>query len=288
MNPSTKVYLIFFVVAVCADDWHGLLPKSLEEKLQEIDPGNFPLQILLGGSSRCPNFNTLEYSPRCGSDGKTYGNSGALKIHNCRTGQKVTVKHSGPCGKRKPNAFERLPKEIRCNIFCMRTGNDFIDPMDRDQPLCGSDGKTYKNWCTMCKENDQLSVKHEGPCKKEPGTKRCSNTATVEYRPRCGSDGKTYGNSDELKNHNCWTGEKVTVKHSGPCDPCTVFSNACTMTSKDFSNPRDINQPLCGSNGKTYKNMCTMCDENKQLFVKHKGPCKKKPGPGAQFNTKNM
>lgn len=165
MIPSKKMYLIVFLIALGANGSYGLQATIAEGTLpggksKLLGPGvinlpgviNFPgiIDKPRGRGSRCSNINTLEYSPRCGSDGKTYVNSGALKNHNCWSGQKVTIKHYGPC--ENPCSF---------GMSC-KTGN-----------LCGSNGKTYENMCTLCGENRKLTVRHMGTCKKEPGPKDC-------------------------------------------------------------------------------------------------------------------
>ena len=242
MIPSKKMYLIVFLIALGANGSYGLQATIAEGTLpggksKLLGPGvinlpgviNFPgiIDKTRGIGSRCSSISTLEYSPRCGSDGKTYGNRGALNYHNCLTGQKITVKHYGPCEKKLPGLIEN-PRGI--NLPGVINFPGIIDkPRGR-----GS---------------------------------RCSNINTLEYSPRCGSDGKTYVNSGALKNHNCWSGQKVTIKHYGPCEnPCS-FGMSCKTGN------------LCGSNGKTYENMCTLCGENRKLTVRHMGTCKKEPGP---------
>ena len=93
------------------------------------------------------------------------------------------------------------------------------------RPLCGSDGKTYRNkWHLRnhnCWTGEQVTVIYNGHCM--PGVDQnpngCTNRIPRFGRPVCGSDGKTYRNKRALRNHNCWTGEQVTVKYYGPCRP---------------------------------------------------------------------
>ena len=78
-------------------------------------------------------------------------------------------------------------------------------------PVCGMDGKTYGNLCTL--EAEHMGLKHNGECSEKIFPKVC----TLEWNPVCGIDGKTYGNMCMLE------GANIELKHSGECFQLTEF-----------------------------------------------------------------
>ncbi|XP_052232936.1 serine protease inhibitor dipetalogastin-like isoform X2 [Dreissena polymorpha] len=132
-------------------------------------------------------------------------------------------------------------------------------------PVCGVDGKTYPNMCSMKCEG--VAEYHKGIC----GLPVCACPRI--YQPVCGQDGQTYGNSCELRcagvaffQEGPCTGTAQTLIPPGVGKRQAVIPCICTF----------IYQPVCGSNGQTFGNECTLrCDarENPSLSKLHEGPC---------------
>ncbi|ROL55540.1 Double-headed protease inhibitor, submandibular gland [Anabarilius grahami] len=93
------------------------------------------------------------------------------------------------------------------------------------------------------------------------------------YKPKCGSDGKTYGNECELCAAIRESGTEISIMKEGRCDDdrqpyCKHNpSGACPL----------IYKPVCGSNGKTYGNECSLCvaieKSGTEIFKVKDGEC---------------
>ncbi|KAG9350610.1 hypothetical protein AGOR_G00146590 [Albula goreensis] len=122
----------------------------------------------------------------------------------------------------------------------------------RKQPICGSDGKSYRDECALllarCKGHPDLEVMYQGECKKScsnvvcPGTHTCVTDQTnsahcvmcrtapcpmpmATEQPICGNDNITYPSACHLRRATCFLGRSIGARHYGHC------SNAPKHTS---------------------------------------------------------
>ena len=188
----------------------------------------------------CPDV----YEPVCGCDGQTYSN-------NCERRQaRVGLRHPGPCVIRcdGPTGVPCPPGSV-CDGLpgrCDSTSEDGICvPVpdvcpDREHPVCGCDGVTYRNNCERIKAGIRLL--HFGPCQHEctvdaNGQADCGPDAfceqrpgvcgepgshgiclekptvcTAEWDPVCGCDGQTYSNDCDRM------AAGVSKRHNGECE----------------------------------------------------------------------
>ncbi|XP_025091566.1 turripeptide Pal9.2-like [Pomacea canaliculata] len=90
-------------------------------------------------------------------------------------------------------------------------------------PLCGSDGRTYGNWCTFKAQIDEcqpnLRLSSCGECRQVTSTRECEplRACPRHYKPVCGSDGRTYGNWCLFKAELQLCNSKLDLVHCGAC-----------------------------------------------------------------------
>merc|ERR1711970_1695775 len=166
-------------------------------------------------------------------------------------------------------------------------------------PVCCTNGKTYNNRCEYHKANClsyvPITIDHEGAC--------CNSECPDEEDEEtsyCGSDGITYGNKCLLDYAICESG--ITKLHDGVCenfcgDPycqqTCVEGEICEATDyKCVQSPcclahrcveecpatcPDYDDPICGSDGKTYFCHCNLrmanCGLTEKITKKHNGAC---------------
>ncbi|XP_054834136.1 serine protease inhibitor Kazal-type 5-like [Eublepharis macularius] len=101
------------------------------------------------------------WSPVCGTDGKTYSNKCLLCLEIERTEDVLALKHEGECSK-------VVNGKVDCSKYSQTGGNVLCKRST--QEVCGTDGETYSNECTLCdrilKMKSEIGIKNIGPCPK--------------------------------------------------------------------------------------------------------------------------
>ncbi|XP_067139294.1 agrin-like isoform X3 [Centruroides vittatus] len=212
--------------------------------------------------AKCATYGDSRGSrPVCGTDGKDYPNVCELRRTACREMRNVQVKFQGKCdpceGVECPASQvcqldENRNPICRCNAIC---SPDF-------RPVCGSDGKTYTNECSLrveaCKSRRSLRIIYTGECSSAfrllnqganpcenlqcgPGqecdidrygiaTCQCPGACEPVMRPVCGTDDKTYDSQCELRRQSCVLQQPVSMDYRGVCGE----DGACQKHICDF------------------------------------------------------
>ncbi|NWV27779.1 IOV7 protein, partial [Origma solitaria] len=237
----------------------------------------------------CPRI--LE--PVCGSDSFTYDNECGICTYNEEHHTNITKIHDGPC---------KESVAVDCSRYRTQTTKDgktlLACPRDLN-PVCGTDGNTYDNECSICSHNAEkrthVGKKHSGQCREKTAELDCTGFPSKLMRegkvmircprilrPVCGTDGFTYDSDCSLCAHNAVYGTDVKKSHDGRCKEestpvdCSTYLSGAKSGEAIAACPYILRE-VCGTDGVTYSNDCALCAHNMQygtqVAKKHDGRC---------------
>ncbi|XP_024594032.1 serine protease inhibitor Kazal-type 5 [Neophocaena asiaeorientalis asiaeorientalis] len=225
----------------------------------------------------------------CSRDKNLFQSSdGIVFINKCATCKMILEKEAKSQRRARPLARARAtaPAKLNCSDFKKgERDEDFICTLIY-AAVCGTDGKTYSNRCTLCAENaktkGQVGIKSEGECKKSnPEQDICSDFrpyvkdgrlgCTRENEPVLGLDGRTHVNKCVMcaqlflkeAEDNAKREGKTRIQRTAEKDFCKEYENQvrngrlpCTRES----------EPVRGPDGRMHGNKCALCAE---IFKQH-------------------
>ncbi|GFU04717.1 hypothetical protein NPIL_519981 [Nephila pilipes] len=261
---------------------------------------------------KCATYGDGRSRTVCGTDGKDYPNICELRRTSCLEMREIEVRYKGhcdPCEKIKCPTYQVCQLDENRNPICRC--NDICSPDFR--PVCGSDGLTYANECTLrveaCKLQKNIRVIYSGDCgsstnpcdliKCGPGQEcdvdrfgvascQCPPTCEPKMQPVCGSNGRTFDSECELKRQSCLLRQELTVLHEGECGehgPCHThhcsYGAMCVVKNGqpvcECPTCAEEFEPVCGTDGISYTNPCKLkreaCEQKTDIIIAHDGLC---------------
>ncbi|XP_041364649.1 follistatin-A-like [Gigantopelta aegis] len=186
--------------------------------------------------------------------------SGAPLCHRCHT----TCRHV-VCGPHRKCRLRRGQPRCVCSPRCSR-------PFRLLGPVCGTDGRSYRNYCSIlkqnCRHNTDVRLAYQGTCKRSCEHVKCflKNKVCLEDQNRlphcvhcnincdmakenyiCGEDSVTYNSYCHLVAAICKKGRAIRIAYSGICRAnASCDSIPCPYSYKCIVNERN-GLPQCAN-----------------------------------------
>ncbi|CAB3401139.1 unnamed protein product [Caenorhabditis bovis] len=208
----------------------------------------------------CPRIETCDDekpSPVCANNGVTFFTKCEFEIENCKNAKLeiplLEVVSEGVCDRTLPDGFSKpFDDEVSSSQMEFKRDNRFNCSQECDKtydPLCGTDGVTYSNACSLqleiCRvENSTLEVAYPGMC--------CDINCPNDFSPVCDSSGKTHQNICHFGVNRCiaerTSGEVLTIEKFDICNDVAECRATC---------PKEY-LPVCATNGQNVINPCEL------------------------------